>query len=50
MSDDARMVRYRKRVLRGAVAIYVLWVGILATLVVVSSVEPPVNPARESAR
>lgn len=46
MSDDVGTFRVRKRLIRGAVALYVLWVGFLITLVAISSVKPPATPAQ----
>lgn len=50
MSDDAGTVRVRKRLIRGAVALYVLWVGFLITLVAISSTKPPGTPAQSADR
>ncbi len=40
----------QKKLLRSAIALYLVWVGILITLVTVSSVKPPENPAAASPR
>lgn len=50
MSDDAGTVRVRKRLIRGAVALFVLWVGFLITLVAISSAKPPSTPAQAADR
>lgn len=50
MSDDAGTVQVRKRLIRGAVALYVLWVGFLITLVAISSVRPPGAPTQSADR
>ncbi len=50
MSDAAATVQFRKRLIRGAVALYVLWVGFLIALVATSSDKPPESPAQAAAR
>lgn len=50
MAELAPTTAKQKKFLRAAVALYVVWVGILITLVTVSSVKPPQNPAAASPR
>jgi hypothetical protein len=50
MTEVSPTTANQKKRLRAAIALYVVWVGTLVTLVIVSSVKPPVNPAAAAPR